>query len=468
MKRPRCSLSGSRNPAARFSLSARLLVSWSVLVTAGCHRAAPPAEEEGKAPVKVVLARRVSLGEHTELLGSTQPLPQHAARVTAPVEGHVLWALGDGSGPAVVEGQEVEKGRVIVQLDDRIIRANRAKIQALLDEQQELRRQADIALQVATVDLNRLEALPGSERGAIPLVSRVEREKVRLLLQDAEGKQKAALAKERALRADLEVLEVQLEFHKLRAPIAGRLGTVHAVPGQTLAIGTAVADVVDLREIDVVCLVPPENAARLALGQPARVSSGPGSLPEESSPVGRVVFIAVQAQPETGNFLVKVRFPNPELRLRANMVVRCHVLTQPEKERLVVDEKAIVEDEKEPAVVVVQEVKTEKNAEGEEETIGEAHKLHVVLGVRDREKGLAEVLSLEDPEKHEKVSPENLPFVVEGGHGLHDGDVVKVKKEEEKEGKKEGEKDEKKDEKKDRKKDPEMDEKKGEKNEADE
>jgi RND family efflux transporter MFP subunit len=433
MKTPRWNLPGPRRCGLRFTLSPCHLVALSLLVTAGCHRAAPPPEEEGKAPVKAVPARRVVLGEDTELLGATQALPQHAARVTAPVEGHVLWALGDGSGPAVVEGQEVKKGQVIVQLDDRIIQANRARTQALLDEQQELRQQADIALKVAAVEKNRLEAVPGSENGAIPLVSKADLEKVRLLLRDAEGKQKAALAKERALRAELDVLDVQLEFHKLRAPIAGRLGTVHAVPGQTLAIGTAVAEIVDLREIDVVCLVPPENAARLVLDQSARVSFGPGVLPEESGPTGKVKYIAVQAQPETGNFLVKVRFPNPELRLRANMVVRCHVRTQPEKERLVIPEKAIMEDENEPAVVVVQEVKTEKNAEGEEETTGEARKLHAVLGIRDREHHLAEVLSLEDPDKHEKVSPENLLFVVEGGHGLHDGDAVKVKKEEKKE-----------------------------------
>ena len=35
--------------------------------------------------LKAVAAERVSLDEYMELLGTTQPLPQHAARVTAPV-----------------------------------------------------------------------------------------------------------------------------------------------------------------------------------------------------------------------------------------------------------------------------------------------------------------------------------------------------------------------------------------------
>src|SRR5881296_1533215 len=58
----------------------------------GCQRtpAAPPEEETHAAPVEAVAARTLHLGEWTELLGSTQPLPQRVARVTAPLEGRVL------------------------------------------------------------------------------------------------------------------------------------------------------------------------------------------------------------------------------------------------------------------------------------------------------------------------------------------------------------------------------------------
>ena len=417
MKRPRLGV-----PAILFFLAS--LIS---LGPVGCHKAPPPAEEEAKAPVKAVPAERVSLGEHTELLGATQTLPQHSARVTAPVEGHVLWALSDGSGTAVVEGQQVEKGQVIVQLDDRIIRANRGKTLAMLEDLHAQKRQAEVALQLAQLERDRLEKLLPGGNGAIPLVSRVELEKASLLTKDAEAKLTAAQAKEKAVRGDLEVLDVQLEYHKLRTPIAGRLGTVQAVPGQTLPIGTSVAEVVDLREIDVVCLVPPDSAAKLVLGQSAWLATNQEpTAPHESGPEGKVAFIAVQAQADTGNFLVKVRFPNPDLRLRANMVVRVQVLTKPEKERLTIREAALMEDLNEPFVVVVEDVKTEKNKEGEEQKVGEARKLRAILGVRDRERHLVEILGLEDPEKKEKVSLDDLLFVVEGGHGLHSGDGVRV------------------------------------------
>src|SRR5207253_3742810 len=104
--------------------------------------------------------------------------------------------------------------------------------------------------------------------------------------------------------------------------------TVQAVPGQTLAIGTTVAEVVDLGEIDVLSYEPPYKAARLALGQAARLVTEKG---DESGPRGKIVFIAVQAQPDTGSFAVKVRFPNSELRLRGGSVLRIEVLTKQEQ-----------------------------------------------------------------------------------------------------------------------------------------
>jgi multidrug efflux pump subunit AcrA (membrane-fusion protein) len=139
-------------------------------------------------------------------------------------------------------------------------------------------------------------------------------------------------AREVLVRSELKALDAQLEFFTLHAPIAGRLGLLQVVPGQTLTPGTTVADVVDLDQIDVLCYAPPDSAARLALDQPARLVLTETPSSEAGKPLlGKVAFIAVQAQPETGNVAVKVRFPNPELRLRAHTIVQVHVLTRPEQ-----------------------------------------------------------------------------------------------------------------------------------------
>src|SRR5206468_7807258 len=81
--------------------------------TVGCGRATKPAEEKvPPAPVKWEGLRQLFLEEWTELVGTTQPLPDHAARVTSPVAGRVLEVLPksgakEKSGTKeIVEGQE--------------------------------------------------------------------------------------------------------------------------------------------------------------------------------------------------------------------------------------------------------------------------------------------------------------------------------------------------------------------------
>src|SRR5947207_7746585 len=94
----------------------------------GCSRAAkPPEEKVPPAPVKWEGARQLFLEEWTELVGTTQPLPEHAARVTAPVEGRVVAVLQGAAGKPVVEGQPVQKGDVLVQLDATVVRNHRDK-----------------------------------------------------------------------------------------------------------------------------------------------------------------------------------------------------------------------------------------------------------------------------------------------------------------------------------------------------
>src|SRR5262249_56404921 len=92
----------------------------TALCLSGCGRTTPPEESAAPAPVKWMEARQFFIEEWTDLLGTSQPLPEHAARVTAAVEGRVLSVLRSADGKPVLEGQWVKKGDVIVQLDDRI------------------------------------------------------------------------------------------------------------------------------------------------------------------------------------------------------------------------------------------------------------------------------------------------------------------------------------------------------------
>jgi RND family efflux transporter MFP subunit len=393
-----------------------------------CSRApesAAAGEEGHPAPVKAVAARKVKLGEWTDLLGTTTPLPDMVRPLEARVEGYLLPFFGDGPGKSLVEGQRVQAGQVIARFDDRLLQPNLDKARATVTDLEEQQKQAAYAVELAEIEVKRLEELARSEAGArgVPLVSRVEIDRARVNRLDALSKQKSLAARLEAARADQKALEAQLEYYTVRSPIAGRLGLFQVKPGQPVTRGALMTEVVNLDEIDVLCFVPPSGAARLALGQAARL--GPDRPAD-----GKVVFIAVQGQAETGNFAVKVRFPNAQGELRANSVVHVQVLTRPEKERWVIPEAALLEDQEPPAVMVAHEIKTVKNDKGEEEKIGEAERLVLVPGVRDREHGLVEVLRLEDDHGKEvplkELEEKEILFIIAGGHGLKEDDKIEI------------------------------------------
>jgi RND family efflux transporter MFP subunit len=406
-----------------------LLVALAALPLA-CQR--KPAEEETApaAPVQAQEPRALVLAQWTELDGTMLPLPAHSARVSAAVEGRVLSVLTGEDGKPVHEGQKVQAGDVIARLDDRIVQANRDKVEAGFKDLEEQKKQADYAVELAQIEVKRLDELMnrstsagGANGGSLPLVSRVEVERARLAVKDAESKRAAAVARREGADKELQAIKEQLALFTLRAPITGRLGLLQIVPGQTLTVGTPVADVIDLDEIDALCYVAPHTRARLALDQAARV------VGTKDAADGKVVFVAPQAQPETGNFAVKVRFPNKGLGMLANTVVRVQVQTEPEKERLTIPEAALLEDQDPPTVIVLDKLETKKNKEDKEEKVGVARRLQATVGVRDREWHVVEILALKDPEKKGTVPVEGALIITKGANGLRNDDPVRIAEE---------------------------------------
>ncbi len=188
--------------------SALWLLVFPVLLPIGCSKPVKP-EEKPPAPVEVIGARKLVFGEWTELLGTTQPLPDRIARISARVEGDVVSVLKDAQGLPVMEGQRIQKGAVIAQLDTSII--NQQK------------KQAEVALELARLEVDRLEDLSrtSSSIAGLPPVSLPERQKARLALEDASSK--------------LQVLKEQQQLFSLTSPIEGQLGMLQIVLGHLAA-----------------------------------------------------------------------------------------------------------------------------------------------------------------------------------------------------------------------------------------
>jgi RND family efflux transporter MFP subunit len=414
-----------------FHSSRPRVVSWLLflLVLAlplGCSRTAPPPDEKiPPAPVKWEGARQVVLEEWTELVGTTQQLPDHSARVTAPVEGRVLSVLTSAAGKAIVEGQMVQAGDVLARLDDttlRILRDKADSAKKVLKAEEEI---AALAVKVAALDVKRLKDLKAQQDQVVP---QVELEKAQLALDTAEAHVRAGQRKLEAADEEVAALDRQLKLYTLTAPRKGRIGRLQVVVGQTLAIGSLVAEVVDIEDqIDVLAFVPASDVRKLKLGQPAHVGPIQKNPSEETGPdpEGKVEFIADQAETETGHYAIKVRFPNRDLKLRANAVVRLRVLTKPGKVCWALPEAAVMEDQDPPGIVIVEESK-KMNADNKEEDVFTARRLRATLGVRDRVLRQVEIVRLEDPDKKWHGDLETIQVIVEKGQGLQTGDAVRL------------------------------------------
>ncbi len=420
-------------PLAR--LTAALLLA-SML--SGCHKSAQPPIEERipPAPVKWEGVRQLVLEEWTDLVGTTEPLPDHAARVTAPVEGRVLAVLNAAAGKPIAEGQLVQAGTVLVTLDDTVLRASRDKAVAAKNVLVAEKEASDFGVKQADVEVRRLADLKRQQDAQGPsglqLVAPIELEKAALALEAAQAHARADVVKLTAADDEIVALDRQLKLYSLTAPRKGRLGRLQVVVGQTLSAGTPVAEVIDVEdEIDVLCFVPSADARKLQVGQPARI----GGLDRDpadtgTDPEGTVTFIADQAELESGLIAVKVRLANRDLKLRANTVTRLRVLTKPDKACWAIPEAALMEDSDPPTVVVVEDKEEKPLPNDKTEETGKAHRLRAIIGVRDRVKKQAEVIRLEDPEKKWHGDLEKALVVVEKGQGLQTGDAIKLEIEE--------------------------------------
>jgi RND family efflux transporter MFP subunit len=407
----------------------------------GCHKSAPSPQEEKTppAPVKWEGIRQLVLEEWTDFVGTTEPLPDHAARVSAPVEGRVLAVLSGAAGMTIVEGQLVEAGTVLVKLDDTVLRATRDKAIAAKKVLVAEKVAADFAVKQADMEVRRLVDLKRQQDargpGGLQLVAPIEMEKAAVALEAAQAHARADEVRLAAADDEIASLDRQLKLYTLTTPRKGRLGRLQVVVGQTLAAGTAVAEVIDVEDdINVLCFVPASDARKLQLGQSARVGGvdrDPASA--GADPEGKVEFIADQAEIESGLIAVKIRFPNRDLKLRANTVSRLRVLTKPDRACWAIPEAALMEDTDPPSVVIVEDKEEKPLPNGKVEETGKARRLRAIVGVHDRVKKQVEIVRLEDPDKKWHGDLETAVIVVEKGQGLQTGDAIKLEMEEDEE-----------------------------------
>lgn len=165
------------------------------------------------------------------------------------------------------EGQTVASGEPILELDtstaERQLDAARRDLDASV-AQVEVARAAD---QLARRNLARAESLAAHRVLAIE-----ELDNARSGAESSDAALRAAEAKRAGARAAVRVAENALAHHVVRAPFAGVLAHRYVEVGEPVIPGQPLVEVVSLEHLYVSAPIDERDAARLANGQPARLT----------------------------------------------------------------------------------------------------------------------------------------------------------------------------------------------------
>jgi len=266
---------------------------------------------------------------------------------------------------AFAEGQRVQRGELLVALDDAEFRALVASsaTQAKLDAQR----------------LARAEDLY----------------KKKFISSQALDEQRANYARSHAKQREDEA---KLAKTVVNAPFSGVAGLRQVSEGAFVAAGT---DIARLDKIDVIKLdfrVPETYLARLAAGQPLRVVVD--SYPDAQFS-GQIYAIEPAVDEQTRTVLVRARVGNPELQLRPGMFARVNLQLGVREQAVWIPEEAIVPRGRDSYVFRVVD--------------GKAQEVRVRIGTR--KVGEVEIL--------DGVAAGDL-VVTEGNHRLRPGAAVAV------------------------------------------
>ena len=295
-------------------------------VLAGCAEKAPPPVPP--VPVTVGTAERRAVPFELTATGTVEPTQTVA--VQPQVSGPIVRI-------AFREGQEVEKGQVLFQLDPRPFQAALAQAEGILQ-----RDQAQAA---------------NAEQEAKRYASLAEKEYVTAQQYDAARTSAAATtATLAASRAAVAQARLNLQYATIRAPISGRTGSLRVREGNLVRAGDP-APLVTINRIEPILVRFAVPAGHLPAIQRYRndrivVTATPtgGGSPSE----GTLSFVDNAVDTTTGTILLKGTFPNTDGALWPGGFVNVRLRLYVDPEALVVPAAAVVSGQQGSFVFVVE------------------------------------------------------------------------------------------------------------------
>ncbi len=229
----------------------------------------------------------------------------------------------------VAEGDAVEAGQILAQVDPEaqaaIVRQAQAGLDAARDAQTEAR-----------VEFDRTTSL-----GAIVAQSVLDTYAHRL---------EAATQDVLRLSAVLEHARIVLDNHTIRAPVTGNVVKLDVEQGQLVGPGTPLLTLADLGTLLVEADVDEAYATQIATGQPAVLQLAG----ETQTRTGRVSYVSRRVDIATGGLAVELSFDQPVV-APVGLTVATNIIVEERAAALTVPRSALTEGDGETGVFVLRE-----------------------------------------------------------------------------------------------------------------
>ncbi|HEV8631847.1 MAG TPA: efflux RND transporter periplasmic adaptor subunit, partial [Thermoanaerobaculia bacterium] len=281
-------------------------------------------------------AKRRDISEVVKATGQIDP------RVKVNISAHVVAKIAR---LFVVEGQEVKAGQPFLELEKYAFSADRDRAAAAREIANSQKRQAQVDLANAELQLGRTRNLK-----AQGIASREQLDAAELRERSARLQLEQAGESIREAQAGLERAQDELRKTTLFAPITGRVIQLSAKEGEVVVSGTMnnpasiIATVADLSELLIEVDVDETDIVDVALAQPAELQVD--AIPD-SKYHGKVVEIGSSGysrpqQPDVTFFKVKILLTDPDQRLRPGMSARAEIKVATHDHTVVVPVETVV------------------------------------------------------------------------------------------------------------------------------
>jgi membrane fusion protein (multidrug efflux system) len=369
--------------AAAFAAGAWILVFHPEWVKAA------PAEDEDAAEVmplpSVRLGKitRATMRRYLEGYGTVEAQPAQAgtpaasARVASPIAGVLAEVL-------CFQGQRVEKGALLFQLDERAARAEEEKAaaavasaQASLDKLKSVPRPDQIKVAEMQVDRarraveysqkknSRLAQLAAEQLASEKTLQEAEleliaaqndlavAEKQLLLLRSTPTKEELAETQGKVVEAQkaLAAAQVQRSLLKIQSPLTGTVVRAKLTTGEAVDLAAVLAEIVDLDRLVVEGTIPAASLRSVAVGMEVDLGAGGGEskartngAPEKQAALrGKIVFVGLDVDRKNDTGFVRVALP-AKAGIAPGQFVRLRIVAEEHQDHLVVPRECIVQN----------------------------------------------------------------------------------------------------------------------------